>query len=84
MKQKLEEIRAAAHEALAGDLNLDALEQLRIKYLGKKGEITAVLKGMGKLTAEDVLRALETGDRKLAGKTLPARGLHLVSVEYAD
>ena len=53
MKQKLEEIRAAAHEALAGDLNLDALEQLRIKYLGKKGEITAVLKGMGKLTAEE-------------------------------
>ena len=53
MKQKLEEIRAAAHEALAGELNLDALEQLRIKYLGKKGEITAVLKGMGKLTAEE-------------------------------
>ncbi len=53
MKQKLEQIRAAAHEALAGELNLDALEQLRIKYLGKKGEITAVLKGMGKLTAEE-------------------------------
>ena len=53
MKEKLEEIRAAAHEALAGAADIDALEQLRIKYLGKKGEITAVLKGMGKLTAEE-------------------------------
>ncbi len=53
MKQKLEEIRAAAHEALADAVNLDSLEQLRIKYLGKKGEITSVLKGMGKLAAEE-------------------------------
>ncbi len=45
---------------------------------------TLVYVGMGKLTVEDVRRALETGDRKLAGKTLPARGLHLVSVEYED
>ena len=29
------------------------MENLRVKYLGKKGELTAVLKQMGKLTAEE-------------------------------
>ncbi len=53
MKQKLEEIRASAKEALSDALNIDALEQLRIKYLGKKGELTAVLKGMGKLSPDE-------------------------------
>ncbi len=53
MKQKLEEIRNAAHTTLADALSLDALEEARIKFLGKKGELTAVLKGMGKLSAEE-------------------------------
>ncbi len=43
---------------------------------------TLVYCGMGKLTAEDVRRAIESGDRTLAGKTLPAKGLHLVKVVY--
>lgn len=43
---------------------------------------TLLYAGMGKLTAADVRRTIETGDRKLAGKTLPAKGLHLVSVIY--
>ena len=53
MKQKLEEIRAAVQGALAEAKDMDALEQIRIKYLGKKGELTAVLKGMGKLSKEE-------------------------------
>ena len=43
---------------------------------------TLVYAGMGKLTQEDVRRAIELGDRTLAGKTLPAKGLHLVRVIY--
>ena len=43
---------------------------------------TLVYAGMGKLTAADVRRAIELGDRTLAGKTLPAKGLHLVKVVY--
>ncbi|MBQ9922007.1 MAG: phenylalanine--tRNA ligase subunit alpha, partial [Clostridia bacterium] len=51
MKQKLEEIRAAAlAELSAPDADLEAL---RIRFLGKKGELTAVLRGMGQLTAEE-------------------------------
>ena len=51
MKENLEQIRS---EALAA-INAEGadLEALRIKYLGKKGELTAVLKQMGKLSAEE-------------------------------
>ena len=45
---------------------------------------TLVYAGQGKLTAADVRRVLETGDRTLAGKTLPPEGLTLVSVEYGE
>ncbi len=51
MKEKLSKIRVEALEAIHAD---DAdLEQLKIKYLGKKGELTAVLRGMGALTPEE-------------------------------
>ena len=51
MRDTLERIRQEAMEQLASP---DAdLEQIRIRYLGKKGELTAVLRGMGKLTAEE-------------------------------
>ncbi|MDD6484908.1 MAG: phenylalanine--tRNA ligase subunit alpha [Clostridiales bacterium] len=53
MKQKLEEIKASAESALSQIKDMDALESVRIKYLGKKGELTAVLKGMGALTKEE-------------------------------
>lgn len=45
---------------------------------------TLVYAGQGKLTEDDVRRVLETGDRTLAGKTLPPEGLTLVGVEYGE
>ena len=53
MKQTLENIRAAALASLEEAATPAALEELRVKWLGKKGELTAVLKMMGKLTAEE-------------------------------
>ncbi len=51
MKEKLSQIRT---EALAQIMAEGAdLEQIKIKYLGKKGELTAVLRGMGALSAEE-------------------------------
>ncbi|MBQ8852241.1 MAG: phenylalanine--tRNA ligase subunit alpha, partial [Oscillibacter sp.] len=44
MKQQLEAIRAGALEAIAATAESSELEALRVKYLGKKGELTAVLK----------------------------------------
>lgn len=43
---------------------------------------TLLYVGIGKLTPDDVRSILEGGDRKRAGKTLSAKGLHLVSVAY--
>ena len=51
MKETLLKIKEAAMAQLA-DKDAD-LEALRIKYLGKKGELTAVLRGMGQLSAEE-------------------------------
>ncbi|MBE5040451.1 phenylalanine--tRNA ligase subunit alpha [Ructibacterium gallinarum] len=53
MKEQLTAIRSAAAEALNHAETLAQLEELRIQYLGKKGELTAVMKGMGKLSSEE-------------------------------
>jgi phenylalanyl-tRNA synthetase alpha chain len=53
MKEKLEAIRAKAEHDLQEAKDKQALEDLRIHYLGKKGELTAILKQMGKLSAEE-------------------------------
>ncbi len=51
MREILEKIRSEALRALSES---DAqIEDLRIKYLGKKGELTAVLRGMGALSSEE-------------------------------
>ena len=52
MKEQLEAIRKHALEAIAATREAGELESLRVKYLGKKGELTAVLKQMGTLSAE--------------------------------
>ncbi|MBQ3483032.1 MAG: phenylalanine--tRNA ligase subunit alpha [Clostridia bacterium] len=51
MKDMLEKIKAQALSELASE-NADT-EAIRIRYLGKKGELTAVLRGMGALSAEE-------------------------------
>ena len=53
MKEQLAKIEREALEAITGAENPAALEELRVRYLGKKGELTAVLKQMGKLSAQD-------------------------------
>ena len=53
MQQKLEEIRVAAKSALSLAEDVKAVDELRVRYLGKKGEITAILKQMGSLSAEE-------------------------------
>ena len=53
MKAQLETIRQSALEAITAVQAGPDLEALRVKYLGKKGELTAVLKQMGKLSPEE-------------------------------
>ncbi len=53
MKEKLEAIKVAAIEAVKSCADENTIEELRVKYLGKKGELTAILKQMGSLSAEE-------------------------------
>lgn len=53
MKKLLEEIKGASLAAVENAADLGALESIRINYLGKKGSLTAVLKQMGGLSAEE-------------------------------
>ena len=53
MQEQLKNIQTAVLEELKGISDSAALEQLRVRVLGKKGELTAILRGMGKLPAEE-------------------------------
>ena len=53
MREQLEAIRAKAEAALAKAADAQELDALRVQFLGKKGALTAVLKQMGGLSAEE-------------------------------
>ncbi|MGK7932530.1 MAG: phenylalanine--tRNA ligase subunit alpha [Microcystaceae cyanobacterium] len=53
LETDLRTLEQTATEAIAQISDLDNLEQLRITYLGKKGELSQILRGMGKLSAEE-------------------------------
>ncbi|MBE6989610.1 MAG: phenylalanine--tRNA ligase subunit alpha [Ruminococcaceae bacterium] len=53
MKQQLEQIRAAALAAIDQAGATEELEAVRVRFLGKKGELTAMLKQMGRLSPEE-------------------------------
>ncbi len=53
MKEKLEQIRRAALERIAASEALETLNEIRVAYLGKKGELTGVLKGMRDVSVEE-------------------------------
>ena len=87
MKQQLNDIRVQALAAFEAADSLAALDALRVQYLGKKGELTAVLKMMGKLSPEErpqmgqlandvraaLERALEERGRELEAAALERR-----------
>ena len=53
MQEKLLAIKEAAFNEIAAAENSGALEEIRVKYLGKKGELTTILRGMGSLSPEE-------------------------------
>ena len=86
MKETLEQIRREALAALADAADAQALDALRVKYLGKKGELTAVLKQMGKLSAEErpVIGQLANEVRAALEEALEARGKELEAKALED
>ena len=63
MQTKLEAIRSQFSEYLSTVEGSDALQSLKIRFLGKKGELTQLLRSLGNLPAEE---------RPLAGQALSA------------
>ena len=79
MKSALEAIRARALERLQNAEDLTALEEARVQLLGKKGELTAILKTMGQLSPEErpVMGQMANEVRAAIEEKLAARGAAL-------
>lgn len=87
MKDQLNNIKVQAEKEISSVQLLQELESLRVKYLGKKGELTSVLRGMGALSPEErpvigqlanevrafLEEALEETKEKLENKELASR-----------
>ena len=79
MKQQLETIRQLALKAIEEAEDQQGLENLRVKYLGKKGELTAILKQMGKLSPEErpIMGQLANDVRAAIEETFTKKAAHL-------
>ena len=77
MKAQLESIRTTAVAEIAAAET--SLEEIRIKYLGKKGALTAILRGMGSLTPEErpIIGAVANEVRNCIEEALEIRGAEL-------
>ena len=53
MEEMMQQMREAALRAIQESKDAESLESLRIRYLGKKGELTGILRQMGKLSPEE-------------------------------
>ncbi len=53
IEAQLSEVQQRAITDISAAATLDELDQVRVKYLGKKGDLSKVLGGMGKLSAEE-------------------------------
>ncbi len=53
MKEQIEQIRNLAKDEITKVTDLQGLNEVRVKFLGKKGKLTAVLRGMGALSPEE-------------------------------
>ena len=53
MKELMQSLREASLKAITEAQDMDLLETLRVKYLGKKGELTSILRRMGQLSAQE-------------------------------
>ena len=53
MQEQLQQIKEKGLQELKNFADAKELDSIRVRYLGKKGELTAILKQMGKLSAEE-------------------------------
>ena len=85
MKEQLQALKIAAAEKISGAANTAELDAVRVAYLGKKGELTAILKQMGGLSAEErpVIGQLANEVRGELESLIEQRGAQLKQEEIA-
>lgn len=86
MKEQLEQIRLQALADIAADTDLRTLDDIRVKYLGKKGALTAILKQMGGLSAEErpVMGALANEVRTAIEQALESKVTQLRAAQLEE
>ncbi|WP_017305052.1 phenylalanine--tRNA ligase subunit alpha [Spirulina subsalsa] len=85
IEAQLTQLKQEATAAIAAVTTLDALEQLRVNYLGKKGQLSQILRGMGKLSAEERPRigAIANEVKEALQYSLDQANSHLESAQIA-
>ena len=84
MQAQLNRILQEAKEQLEKAASVAETDEVRVKLLGKKGKLTEILRGMGKLSPEDIPAILASGNRTLAGPTVPPGGLYMTRLWYGE
>lgn len=83
MKDKLEALKQKALEELSQVKDQQTLNEMRIKYLGKKGPLTEILRGMGSLSAEErpVIGQVANDVRAAIGEEIGAKQAEFQKLE---
>ncbi|MDU1539903.1 phenylalanine--tRNA ligase subunit alpha [Paeniclostridium hominis] len=83
MQEKLLNLQETALSEIKDMQSIEQVESLRVKYLGKKGEITAILKEMGKLSAEErpVIGKVANEVREAINDAISAKKEELKNIE---
>jgi len=85
LQAQLDQLRQAGADAIALVENLEQLEQLRINYFGKKGQLSQILGGMGKLPASDrpSVGAIANEVKEILQNQLDSKKVELQAAEIA-
>ena len=86
MEQELKSLQQEALSAISSASDLNALNDVRVKYLGKKGSLTSILRGMGKLSPEERPRVgqMVNTARKELEDAISAKQTELKQAELAN
>lgn len=86
MKEKVAQLREQAQVKIESAVSLQELEEIRVKLLGKKGELTEISKGMKNLSPEErpVLGQLVNETREFITNLLETKNLELKAKEKEE
>ncbi|HOT51282.1 MAG TPA: phenylalanine--tRNA ligase subunit alpha [Candidatus Hydrogenedentes bacterium] len=83
MKAKLEQIAREALESAANAASLQAIEELRVKYLGRKGLVTEALRGLAQVPAEErpAMGQAANEAKRVIGEAIEKRAAEIAAIE---